>query len=235
MIPEIAALLPPSLATFGTRVAVASGGAGGRPVASLRDRAVFDGVLDGFGAAYPRADRRSLVSLWSQNYLAALVIPCATALLCLDRVLPVALEETGLELDAAHAPARLLLPGAGRAGAPAGGRFALLVAGHLRPFVGLCAAHGGPSPRVLWGNAGVMLDFTLRELVAAAPVLAAPRAEAEALLGWRSGRASPTSPLAQTFRPGSPCDGPCRRVCCTRYRLPGVPSCGALCPVQPPT
>ncbi|UIY44794.1 (2Fe-2S)-binding protein [Methylobacterium radiotolerans] len=56
-----------------------------------------------------------------------------------------------------------------------------------------------------------------------------------ACLGWRAGpgcaRSPLESPLAQALCPGaSGCRR--RRVCCLRHRLPGVPSCGALCPVE---
>ncbi|MEH3147349.1 MAG: siderophore-iron reductase FhuF [Methylobacterium frigidaeris] len=228
----LAARLPPSLATYGTRVAVGPCGEGACPAASLRDPATLDGILARFGAAYAAKgappDRRSLVSLWSQSYLAALIIPSATALLCLGRALPVAFEAVAFELDGAHTLARFLIP----AEAPAGeGGFSTLVSGHLDPFIGLCAARTGVSPRALWGNAGVMLDFTLRELAAAGPLLPGPAAEAAALLG-RPPCAAHACPLARTFRiPGAGAGCP-RRVCCLRYRLPGVPSCGALCPTH---
>jgi ferric iron reductase protein FhuF len=237
----VAARLPPSLATYGTRVAVGPCDADACPAACLRDPACLDRILAGFGAAYaPEApegappDRRSLVSLWSQTWLAALVIPSATALLCLGRALPVALDAVAFELDGTHTLARFVLP----AEAPASGGFAGLVDDHLDPFIGLCAAATGISPRALWGNAGVMLDFAVSELAASGPVLPGPAAEAAALLGrhssdWHSSdrspcAAAPDCPLARTFRgPGRP-----RRVCCLRYRLPGVPSCGALCPAD---
>ncbi|MGY2053069.1 siderophore-iron reductase FhuF [Methylobacterium sp. JK268] len=232
MIADIAAELPPSLTTFGNRIAVTDDLPERHRVARLRERPVFDGVIDAFAAGYPEADRRSLVSLWSQSYLAALIIPCVTALVRLDRVLPVALDETGFVLDGTHALARFLVAEPGRRDGAAGRGFATLVAGHLQPFVALCAGHAGLAPRVLWGNAGVMLDVTVRELAAAGPLLPAPRAEAETLLGWRAGAASPTSPLAQTFRARGACAERCRRVCCLRCRIPGVASCGALCPLD---
>ncbi|MFE1600437.1 siderophore-iron reductase FhuF [Methylobacterium sp. ID0610] len=234
MIPEIAAHLPPSLATFGNRITLAADPRAGRPVASLRDRAVFDAVMAAFGAAYPEADRRSLVSLWSQSYLAALIIPCVTALLCLDRVLPVALEVTGFELAPDAALSRFVVPAEAPAGCRACPRFATLITDHFETFVDLCAGHDGLSPRVLWGNAGVMFDFTLRELAAAAALLPEPRAEAEALLGRRPCAGTACGPLARTFCAGGSLAPQRRRVCCMRYRLPGVPSCGALCPIRHP-
>ena len=42
-----------------------------------------------------------------------------------------------------------------------GRRFDTLVDGHLAPFVTLCAARAGMSPRVFWSNAAVMLDWAL--------------------------------------------------------------------------
>ncbi|WP_375463217.1 siderophore-iron reductase FhuF [uncultured Methylobacterium sp.] len=229
MIEAVIARVPASLATFGCRIAAGPGGAGVRPLSTLRDGAVFDAVIDGFGAPYGSADRRAVVSLWTQSYLAALLIPSVTALLCLGRGLPVGFERVGFELDAGGVLARFLLPD--DAGEP-NPSLAALIDGHLRPFVELCHAHSGLSRRVVWGNAGVIVDLVLRELGTGADLRPGPLAEAEVCLGRQRGHAVGRCPLAQVFHASGPSDARRRRVCCMRYRLPGVASCGPSCPVD---
>jgi ferric iron reductase protein FhuF len=220
MIEEVAARVPDSLAAYRGGVAVGPGGSGARPLAALRDPAVFDAALAAFGAgvgAVPASvDRRALVSYWSQFYLAALATPALTALVRLGR------------------PARLLVdpeapgPGCGRAciGAARPG-LAGLVEDHLRPFVELCCAQCGLAPRVIWGNAAVILDYVAGELRDGdAPA----RAEVASCLGRCGGPACARTPLAQALCAGA--DGCRRRTCCLRSRLPGIPSCGALCPLE---
>ena len=258
---RVAAQVPDSLAAYRDGIAAGPGGPEALPLGALRDADVFDATLAafgaGFGAEFQGADPRVRVSYWSQYYLAALATPALTALVRLGRPLPLAFDALSLELDAAGRPCRFRLPadGAARAACPPPGLTGLVEA-HLRPFVELCHARCGIAPRVLWGNAAVILDYVARELggppgdplgdgggTGAAPArggaCAAACDDVAACLGWRAGPACARSPLdspldnplAQALCPGaSGCRR--RRVCCLRHRLPGVPSCGALCPVE---
>lgn len=230
LIAAVAARVPDSLRAYRDGVAAGPAGPEARPLASLRDPAVFDATLAQFGAGFGAADRRILVSYWSQFYLAALATPALTALVRLGRPLPLGFPATRLELDGAGRPARLIVaaddgdPSARMAPGLAG-----LVEGHLRPFVDLCHARTGVAPRVLWGNAAVILGHVAGELGGGdAPA----GAEVAACLGWCGGPACARTPLAQALCPGA---GGCRRrrTCCLRHRLPGVPSCGSLCPLEP--
>ncbi|AWN36285.1 siderophore-iron reductase FhuF [Methylobacterium radiodurans] len=238
MIDEVAARVPDSLTAYRSGVAAGPGAADARPLAALRDPAVFDATLAAFcgglfdGARRDPVDRRALVSYWSQFYLAALATPALTALIRLGRPLPLAFDRTSLELDAAGRPARLLVepgePGCGRV-CVAGPRPGLagLVEDHLRPFVALCCAQGGPAPRVIWGNAAVILDYVAGELGGGdAPACA----EVASCLGRCGAPVCAGTPLAQALCPGAA--GSRRRTCCLRSRLPGIPSCGALCPLE---
>lgn len=246
MIADVAARVPDSLAAYRGGVAAGPGGPDARPLAALRDPAVFDATLAVFragigagavpGAVHGSVDRRALVSYWSQFYLAALATPALTALIRLGRPLPLLFERTSLELDAAGRPARLLVdaedprPGCGRAClAAARPGLAGLVEDHLRPFVELCCAQCGLAPRVIWGNAAVILDYVAGELGAGTGDQPAG-AEVASCLGRCGGAACPRTPLAQALCPGTA--GCRRRTCCLRSRLPGIPSCGALCPLE---
>ncbi|MDP4022813.1 siderophore-iron reductase FhuF [Methylobacterium sp. NEAU 140] len=225
---QLAPLVPEPLAAFGGGVAAGPGGPETLPVAALREPAVFDAVTARFGAGFGDADPRAVVSYWSQFYLATLATPALTALVRLGRALPLALDAVGLDLDAAGRPARLLLSEGGRGTLDPS--LDALVEGHLRPFVDLCHARCGLAPRVVWCNAAVILDHVARELARGPAREPAVLEEAGTALGWRGAACSRRSPLAQGLCPG-PGGAPCRRVCCLRYRLPGVASCGALCPV----
>lgn len=219
---DLAALVPPSLAPSCAAMAV-DDGSGCARACRLAEPGGFDRALSAFATAYDEPDRAALVSLWSMYYLAALIVPPTAALLCCDRVLPVGFAELGMTIDPAGLAA-FRLPGIG---CPAGAscrRFDTLVDGHLAPFVTLCAARAGVSPRVFWSNAAVMLDWALKELGTADTVPAA-RAEAEALLDGSAGACRLAHPLR-----GNADGTRTRRVCCLRYRLPGVADCGGTCP-----
>jgi ferric iron reductase protein FhuF len=245
MIAEVAAQVPDSLAAYRGGVAAGPGGARALPLCALRDPDLFDATLSAFaaglgqdgdtgcgtgcGTACAAPDRRVLVSYWSQFYLAALATPALTALMRLGRPLPLAFDALRLELDATGRPIRFLIPETEIGCDPAPG-LAGLVEAHLRPFVELCHARCGIAPRILWGNAAVILDYVARELDnALGDGTGAACDDVASCLGWRAGPACARSPLSQALCPGA---AGCRRrrVCCLRHRLPGVPSCGALCP-----
>ncbi|MCJ2072297.1 siderophore-iron reductase FhuF [Methylobacterium sp. J-030] len=229
---QVASEVPESLAAYRHGVADGPGGPGATPLRALRDPLVFDATLSAFAAGLgPEAgcipcDRRILVSYWSQFYFAALATPALTALIRLGRPLPLAFDAMSLERDGAGRPCRFRLPAAGCGSCQAPG-LAGLVEAHLRPFVELCHARCGIAPRILWGNAAVILDYVAREL---GDGETAACDDVASCLGWRAGPACSKSPLAQALCPGA--SGCRRRVCCLRHRLPGVPSCGALCPVD---
>lgn len=229
MIKDITALVPASLSTFGCRIAAGPGRPGTQSLSTLSGKAAFDAVVDGFGRTFGPADRRAVVSLWTQYYLSALIIPYLTALSRLGCALPVAFEQVGFERDEAGIVSRFLLVEANvRRMDPASG-LTLLIDGHLRPFFDLCHVHSGLSRGVLWGNAGVAADLILRELAMGAGRPPPRPAQAEACLGRCGADAFGRCPLGQVFRAR---EERRRRVCCMRYRIPGVVSCGTLCPVD---
>ncbi|MCE4224417.1 siderophore-iron reductase FhuF [Methylobacterium sp. C25] len=235
MIAEIAERVPDSLGAYRGGVSTGPGGPGALGLTTLRNPGVFDALLNRFskGLDLDTTDRRALVSYWSQFYFAVLATPALTALLRLGRPLPLAFEATSLECDEAGRPVRLIVPpdafgAAPRSDdAPAQGLSGLLD-DHLRPFVELCCAQCGVAPKVLWGNAAVIFDYVARELGEEA---ATASADLACCLGWAGAPAAAGSPLSRALCPGaSGCAR--RRVCCLRQRLPGIASCGSLCPLQ---
>ncbi len=229
---RIADHVPASLAAYRDSVAPGPGGPKAVPMWALRDEAVFDATLAAFAAGHGPADRRAIVSYWSQYYFALVATPALTALMRLGEPLPLAFDETVLELDSSGKPSRLLVcPGGTECQAGLAG----LIDGHLRPFVTLCQARCGIAPRVLWGNAATIFDYVAGELRQgdSSEVDRPPCDEVATCLGWRGGAGCARTPLAQALCPdASGCRR--RRACCLRHRLPGVPSCGALCPLERP-
>lgn len=202
---------------------------------------------------YPGADPRAVVSMWTQWYFGTLIVPTCAAILHLDRDLPVGLGEAGIAVGADGRPRSLVLAHAGTPYAPAGeGRFARLVRGHVDPLVCHLARTYGVSRRVLWTNAAVLLDWTMAQAEATGGACDAALAECRALLAERTDPCGRANPLCGMLCPASRMRGRRvegdqaegdqtddrsdavanrRRVCCLRYRLPGVPACGDLCPL----
>jgi ferric iron reductase protein FhuF len=226
MIADFAASVPASLDAYRNSVVTDPGSPSAVPLTALQDEAVFDATLATFAAGYGPADRRAVVSYWSQHYFALLATPALTALMRLRQPLPLAFDATRLELDGSGKPARLLVC----EGTPAcAAGLAGLIDGHLNPFVKLCHARCGIAPRVLWGNAATIFDYVAGELRGDG----AACEEVATCLGWRAGTGCDRTPLAQALCPdASGCRR--RRACCLRHRLPGVPSCGSLCPLESP-
>ena len=227
MIAGLEAALPPSLAPFAARLAVGAGRGTFRVADIIRSRAAFTEVMQPFGKRFLDADERAILSYWTQYYFAALVIPAFTVMVRLRWVLPLDLASVRCDLDADGAIVRFWLPDEGRAspGDAMADALAILVT-HLRPFIETCAAWSGLSRRVLWCNAGTMLDVATRELRVDAPsnpgdgtVALRACARAEHLL------LRPYGPDPRS----STCE---RLVCCLRFRLPGVADCGATCPMR---
>ena len=159
-------------------------------------------------------------SYWAQHYLLALIPATVATALVMRRDLPVALDGMAAVLSADAQPMALCLPHPGCATAAScpALRLAPLLRTHLEPLARELAAAGLP-PRVLWGNAAAVLSWTLG-------VVAAPTGEADVVwqaLGatcWADGGDNPFRPVLSR----SGC-GLARRVCCLRYRLPGIAEC----------
>lgn len=231
MIPSLAPCFAGTLAPYAGLVREAREAPDALPGSALLDAGTLAGLVGRFGAAYPGADRRAVASMWSQWYFPAPIVPALAALIRLDRALPLRLDEVWLDLRENGTPVALLLPHDGAAG---GAGFAELIEGHVEPVVAQLSALFGVPRRVLWTNVAVLVDWTVRQVEECGACAAAPLAACRALLETRSRPCGGANPLCGALR-RSACAGgeACRRkVCCLRYKLPGVPSCGELCPLD---
>ena len=242
MIPSLAPCFAGALAPYAALVREEPEAPDALPGRALRDAATLRELVGRFGAAYPGADRRAVVSLWTQWYFAALIVPAVAALIRLDRALPLGLDEVRLDLRENGTPAAFLVAHDGVPAADGAARFAALVEGHVEPLVAQLSALFGVPRRVLWTNVAVLVDWTMREVEACGACRAGPLAECRALLAVRDRACGAANPLCGALR-RTPCAAGTasgetsgmvcrRRVCCLRYKLPGVPSCGDLCPLD---
>lgn len=209
---------PERFARFGQTLRLPEQGA--LPLPDLLRPAGLARVMARYAASFPGGDRRAVLSMWSQRYLLALVPAVVAAALVARRDLPVALDGMGVVLSEAGQPTALCLPHAGcpsAASCPAA-RLTPLLRAHLQPLIQGLAAAGLP-PRVLWGNAGATLAWTLDVIAAPADQAAVARQALEGAC-WVDGGTNPLYPVLS--RGGC---GLGRRVCCLRCRLPGVTRC----------
>lgn len=203
------------------------------PCAALAEPGVLGGLLDRFAARHGSADRRAVVSMWTQYYAVRLIYPVLAANLLLERDLPLAPEDTLLLVGPHGEPRGFCLAHEGGAVA-AGGveRFAPLLRGHLAPLVAAVVTEGRIAPRLAWSNIGVRFASVAEMAEQQGLLSAAARADIEAVLEqscWSDG--SP-NPICGVY--GTPCGGDAgrrRRVCCLRYLLPDMAGCGCTCPL----
>lgn len=196
-----------------------------------------DGLAEAVGTLGHRLgsdDRGAVTSYWTLTYFGRL-IPGMVA------VAFAAPGPVGVTLDPTRAAVRLSDDGTiaafrlGRAETPRppGVRFLEhLIHANLEPAVEALAAWSGLAPRLLWNNAAHYYEWMMRRVMEHPAVPATVVGDVEAFLTSERLSDGTINPLWNriVYRPSA--DGPVRRrkVCCLRYRLPGVGDCATLCP-----
>ena len=196
---------------------------------------------DGFQSAVARlvdrhsgVDRRAVLSVWSMYYFSHLTIAPAILWLKFRRAIPLSADALDLYLNGETGlPETIVVrdPAAQVPAATAHHAFEALIFDHAAPLIGQFA-RAGLSPRLLWSNLAVYLEWIVREL--GSKVDARLAEEGLALLEcerWPDGRANPLRGLLGRMCEDGGEEFTRRRVCCLRYVLPGVPGCGAICPL----
>jgi ferric iron reductase protein FhuF len=230
------AVLEPCLrgehAWIGERLALAGARREAIPAHNLLEPGTIRHIVAQFAELYPDGDQRAVVSLWAQWYFLALVTPSVAAALCLGRVLPVDIGEIGVAFDSTGRPDTIVLDNDGivppHGAAPL---FKKLVSNNLEPLIASMCQSFEIAPRVLWSNAGTVIEWTLTQFAPSARDANA-LAKGRQLLQQRS-LAGKANPLYEPVRyaPENGALARRRRVCCLRYRLDGVAHCGNLCPL----
>jgi ferric iron reductase protein FhuF len=194
----------------------------------------LDFIVARYVEEHGASDRRALLSHWSKSYLETLLPGALVACLLLDRELPLAFDELGLQLDAEGSVALLLLPSGTRelpADADFYQRCQRLLDSNLEPFVEALARHARISARALWGNVAAYMAWALRLLVQHFGLPAEHLNQAMQVFSAPTYPDGRPNPIHRAYQFPQDLQGqPWRRVCCLRYCLPELPYC-ADCPL----
>lgn len=208
---------------------------GGVPGAALLQGGELARQITAFGAGFPGGDRRAVISMWFQIYVAALLPPLFAADRFAGRALRAELDMARVLFAADGACTGFILSAAAPASGDVFARFAPVLLDHLAPLIEALVGETRVARRLLWANVAESLQAiagVAEHLPGAPPELAA---EADRLLEsplWPDGR---RNPLAGHTRYAPTDHGHrerARRVCCLRHRLPGFDTCHA-CPAPP--
>lgn len=214
------------------------------PIRDFFESGTFATGLDTY-AQTNGVDRRAVASYWSLYYFSALSIPYIVARRA-ALALPVSIDEMTIALADDGLPRAFGLPHTGdwcEHGAPLD-LVRPLVSAHLGQAVAELKRHGGVAPKLGWNNAAVYIDYAINATEPGANAGAGPAAAGAEDAATETDHWTARSLFEEkTFADGSPnpfhgslrhelAGGQvqCRRkVCCLRYLLPGIPSCGELC------
>ena len=205
---------------------------GAIPLADFFGSGGFCAALDTYAAAHAGADRRAVASMWSLYYFSILTIPYIVARRA-DCALPIAVHDMTIALAEDGLPRALGLAGEGDWSDGNDDLLSFvvpLVSQHIPEIISQLKAKGGIAPKLAWNNAAVYIDYafnaTERERPADAYAWAARPLFTEPRLP--DGSLNPFLGCLRHEIEGE--QTVCRRkVCCLRYLLPGIPSCGELC------
>lgn len=166
-----------------------------------------------FAGRFDIEPNRYLVSLWSQKYFGTVIIPFIALAMIGGRALKADIDSAVVVLDSDGEPVAVRLPSA-FATESGENAASLLTSTHLAPMIEALAGWSGLSRKVFWANAAHYLEWIMGRLSGQAtrPQLPSPMTDAIRYVeedGKRVRR---------------------RKVCCLRDRVPGVESCGSLCP-----
>jgi ferric iron reductase protein FhuF len=211
-----------------------------RPAAELEDALPLEDFLSGdgfaeviarFAAARGDADRRVAASFWSLYYFSALAIPFIVAARA-GIAVPVSMRDMTISLDPEGLPSAFGLSGDcdWREETGAVEIVGALVEAHLARAVSIMRARAGISEKLLWNNAAVYIDHAI-SATDPDPAMEAGAWAAESLFNcphFANGNRNPFLGCLRQEREGGTIY--CRRkLCCLRYRLPGIAGCGELC------
>ncbi|SDW52823.1 siderophore-iron reductase FhuF [Pseudomonas sp. NFACC08-1] len=236
MIPSLAPLFTGPLADHGEKLQLRSHPRTDVPGDRFFQHEYFGAFVDDLQARYKTDERLALVSLWSKWYFSTFLAPVMAANLLQQCDLPLALADTGIQLGNDARPQALHLPHAGQPlpACTAFERFHTLVEDHLEPVIETLVSVSQASPRLFWSNAGNTFEFVTSRIDLHPLANAYSTAPAKEILNTRlrpNGRRNPLFAPVQYRDIGEDEPQRLRRICCIRYRLPGVGYCSS-CPLD---
>jgi ferric iron reductase protein FhuF len=183
------------------------------PSAQLLEADTFACLMQSYARRFGVKPDGYLVSLWSQKYLATVIIPVIAISLIGRQAVHADIENTAIVVDDDGEPVALRLPIAFTT-EEADQAASLLISSYLTPLIEALARHSGLSRKVFLGNAAHYLAWIVRQLPGKTPAFNLPAPMTDAIRyveedGLRVRR---------------------RKVCCLRDRIPGIEDCGSLCP-----
>jgi ferric iron reductase protein FhuF len=233
MIAELAGLFRGDLAPMGAALVVNDHACGFELVADLTQHDRLSEILQRFSTIYQRPEPRAVASQWSKIYFSKLIVPTVAASLILNWRLPLDVDETGVTLDDLGRPETFCLTHAGLAITPqtAEERFFFLTHAHIAPVISSISRTSGLSHKVLWSNAGNVVENVISYLEKIAPTNSSVE-QARLHLATRRLSDGEMNPLFEPAR-YLMLDGAKirkRRVCCIRYLMPCLEYC-KTCPI----
>jgi ferric iron reductase protein FhuF len=236
MIPSLAPLFTGPLAAFEEKLQLRSHPQTDLSADLFFQPETFSAFVDELLARYKTDERLALVSLWSKWYFSTFLAPVMAANLLLQRALPIALRDVGLKLGDDARPQALHLRDAGQPlpECTAFERFQTLIEQHLEPVIETLASVSRASPRLFWSNAGNTFEFVTTRIdlhPLANPDSTLPAREILSARLRPDGRRNPLFAPVRYHDIGEDEPQRLRRICCIRYRLPGVGYCSS-CPLD---
>jgi ferric iron reductase protein FhuF len=233
MIAELAGLFRGDLAPVGAALVVNDHTRRFELVADLTQDDGMAAILQRFSTLYQHPEPRAVASQWSKIYFSKLIVPTVSASLMLDWRLPLDVDETGIVLDELGRPQAFYLAGPGLAmpRETAEERFSFVTRTHIASVIDAIARVSGLSHKVLWSNAGNVVENVICYCERLAPKHNSVE-QARLHLATRRLSDGEMNPLFEPAR-YLMLDGAKirkRRVCCIRYLMPCLEYC-KTCPI----
>ncbi|OCC00560.1 siderophore-iron reductase FhuF [Labrys sp. WJW] len=202
------------------------------PATALVEGADLTPLLVRFAGNYQKPEPIAVATLWSKWHFSILIPPVLAANIIADWGLPIGIGEIGVIPSEDGRTAALRLPHAGSRLTPSSvrERFAALVDGHLVPMVAAISRASALPQKVLWSNAGTIVEHSLGELEAFLDTGHAGIVQARTLLATRRWDDGTSNPLFEPVRYSAE-RGRRRRICCLRYRMDDLKLC-KTCPLD---
>ncbi|KPF58574.1 siderophore-iron reductase FhuF [Rhizobium sp. AAP116] len=150
------------------------------PSAQVLEADAFACLMQNYARRFGVKPDGYLVSLWSQKYLATVIIPIMSLSLIGGKAVHAEIENTAIVVDDDSEPVALRLPNAFTA-EEADQAASLLVSTHLNPLIDALARQSGLSRKVFWGNAAHYLEWIVRQLPGKNPAFNLPAPMTDAI------------------------------------------------------
>ncbi|CAM5327713.1 hypothetical protein MAUB1S_05687 [Mycolicibacterium aubagnense] len=232
MIPAIASLLPSSLSSILEPLVLEDD-----PSPAVSARELFDPrrikeCLTEFGRTYGKPDLQAVATQWSKWHFSVALTPVLALNIAADWQLPFSIDEIGVVLSSDSRTEGLRLPGSGQKVRfdNAHHRFSSIADDHLAPVVSALSQASKLPSKVLWSNAGNVVESVISECAAWLGEEHRAIRDARAFLAsrtWPDGRRNDLFEPIRYAETGARR----RRICCLRYRMDSLPLCKS-CPLD---